>query len=114
MPAKIHKAPPHLAAETAAWWLHVHAEFSLEQHHVRLLTLAAEAWDRCGQARALIDADGPVTVTPDGGLMAHPAVAIERDARLAFARVLRELDLDATAPPERARPPGLHSNRRGT
>jgi len=112
MPAKIHKAPPHLAAETAAWWLHVHADFDLEPHHTRLLTLACEAYDRCGQARAIIDKDGPVTVTADGAMKAHPAVAIERDARLAFARLLRELDLDTEPPAERARPPGLRSNRR--
>jgi len=112
MPAKTIKAPPHLAAETADWWLHVCGEFDLEQHHTRLLTLACEAFDRCGQARALIDADGPVTVTPDGAMKAHPAVAIERDARLAFARLLRELDLDTGPPPERARPPALRSNRR--
>jgi len=74
--------------------------------------LAAESFDRCQQARELIDRDGLVVVTADGGLKQHPAVSIERDSRLAFARLLRELDLDATAPPERARPPGLHSNRR--
>jgi phage terminase small subunit len=112
MPAKTAKAPAHLTPETAGWWLHVHAEFDLEMHHTRLLTLACEAFDRCGQARALIDADGPVTVTPDGGMKAHPAVAIERDARLAFARLLRELDLDTKPPSERARPPSLRSNRR--
>ena len=112
MPAKTTKAPAHLTPETAAWWLHVHADFDLEMHHTRLLTLACEAFDRCGQARAIIDADGPVTRTPDGGMKAHPAVAIERDARLAFARLLRELDLDTESPTERARPPGLRSNRR--
>jgi len=53
MPSKTIKAPAHLAPETAAWWSHVHAEFSLEPHHSRLLTLACEAWDRCGQARRL-------------------------------------------------------------
>jgi len=112
MPAKTVKAPAHLTAETGAWFCHVCGEFDLEQHHVRLLTLAAEAFDRCQQAREIIDKDGPICTTADGGLKAHPCIGIERDSRLAFARLLRELDLDATAPPERARPPGLHSNRR--
>ena len=112
MPAKKLKAPDHLAPDTAAWWLSVHEDYELEPHHVRLLTLAAEAFDRCQQAREAIAAQGMTIPTGDGGLKAHPAVAIERDARLAFARLVRELDLDVEAPSDR-RPPGLRSNRRG-
>jgi P27 family predicted phage terminase small subunit len=113
MPNKTIKAPSHLTAESAEWWRSVHSDYDLEPHHNRLLTLACEAFDRCGQARALIDNEGPVTRTSDGGMKAHPAVAIERDSRLAFARLLRELDLDTEPPAERNRPPALRSNRRG-
>lgn len=112
MPAKKLTAPPHLTDGTASWWLAVQADYSLEPHHVRLLTLACEAYDRTQQAREIIDLDGPVVVT-DGGIKAHPAVAIERDARLAFARLLRELDLDTEPASDRGRPPALRSNRRG-
>jgi len=114
LPPKQLKPPAHLRADTAKWWCAVHTDFALEAHHGKLLTLACEAFDRCQQARELIDRDGPVTGTADGGLKAHPAVAIERDARLAFARLLRELDLDAEPPAERGRPPALRSNRRGS
>jgi len=87
-------------------------DYELQGHHVRLLTLAAEAFDRCDQAREIIAKDGLTIPTGDGGLKAHPAVAIERDARLAFARLIRELDLDTEPPTEARRPPGLRSNRR--
>jgi P27 family predicted phage terminase small subunit len=113
MPAKTLKAPAHRTPETAAWWRSVQEDYAIEPHHAKLLVLACEAFDRCQQARALIDAQGPVVVTSDGGMKAHPAIAIERDARLAFARLLRELDLDTEPAAERARPPALRSNRRG-
>jgi P27 family predicted phage terminase small subunit len=105
-------APAHLTPETAVWWRGVLAEYALEPHHLRLLRLACEAWDRCQQAREILDCDGLTTGTDSGGLKAHPCIGIERDARLAFARLLRELDLDAEPPPDRARPPALRSNRR--
>ena len=104
--------PAHLRPETADWWRSVLADYQLEDHHVRLLHLACEAWDRCQQAREEIDRDGLTIATGDGGLKAHPCVAVERDARLAFARLVRELDLDAGAPSESRRPPSLVSNRR--
>ena len=104
--------PDHLRPQTADWWRSVLTDYDLEDHHVRLLHLACESWDRFQQAREEIDRDGLTIKTGDGGMKAHPAVAIERDARLAFARLVRELDLDAGAPAERSRPPALVSNRR--
>jgi phage terminase small subunit len=86
-------APPHLSADAQKWWRSTAAEYVLEDHHLRLLTEAAVAWDRCQQARAVIDAEG-ITVPGRFGPRSHPAVGIERDARLAFARLMRELDLD--------------------
>ena len=73
--------PAHLAPETAGWWKAVLQEFVLEPHHMRLLRLACEAWDRCQQAREILDRDGPTTGTESGGLKAHPCIGIERDAR---------------------------------
>jgi P27 family predicted phage terminase small subunit len=111
MPKRAYKAPDHLRPDTGNWWVAVHEDYDLEPHHVRLLTLAAEAWDRTQQAREAIAVEGLTIRTGDGGLKAHPAVAIERDSRLAFARIVRELDLDFEGGAER-RPPALRSNRR--
>lgn len=105
------RAPQHLSTESRKWWVEVCTEYELEGHHVRLLTLAAEAFDRCAEARELLKRDGLTCKTDNGGIKAHPATNIERDSRLAFARLVRELDLDVDQPFDR-RPPGLRSNRR--
>jgi P27 family predicted phage terminase small subunit len=105
--------PAHLSDHAKGWWRSVLADYELEPHHLRLLQAAAEAWDRMQQAREAIADHGSITFTDSqGNLKAHPAEAIERNARTAFARLVRELDLDAGAPAERSRPPALHSNRR--
>jgi phage terminase small subunit len=101
----------HLSADAAGWWRSVVHDYELEPHHLRLLQAAAEAWDRMQGARRAIAEHGSLTFTDSSGnLKAHPAEAIERNARTAFARLVRELDLDAEAPAERSRPPALHSN----
>ena len=87
------KAPAHLAPETRKWFAEFVTTYQLEPHHLRLLQLAAEAWDRCQEARAAIARDGLIALTTG---RPHAGVAIERDARLAFARLLRELDLDTS------------------
>jgi phage terminase small subunit len=104
--AKTLNAPRHLRPETRKWWLHHTAEYNLEPHHVRLLTLAAEAWDRATQAREALAEHGIVFEDRFGQPRARPEVAIERDSRVAFARMIRELNLDL-APPEEARLPRL-------
>ena len=107
------KPPPHLRTETAAWFASVLKMFELEQHHVRLLTLAAESWDRAVEAREALATHGLTFNDRFGQPHARPEVAIARDATVAFARLLRELDLDIDAPPPAGtRPPSLRSNRR--
>ena len=103
------RPPRHLRAATRRWWLNVVSDWQLEEHHIRLLTLAGESWDRCAQARELIAAEGLTTQTKTGGARLHPAVRVETDAKLAFARLLRELDLDVAPPAEAKRPPALRS-----
>lgn len=113
--AAMTKTPAHLSPEAAAWWQDVTADYSLEAHHLKLLQAACEAWDTMQAARRALSEHGGLTFTDAGGnIKAHPAVAMQRDARVAFARLLRELDLDvAGAPAEAPRPPAIRSNRRG-
>ena len=108
--------PPHLSASAAEWWRTCVDRFVLEEHHLRLLQLCCEAWDRATQAREELQRDGLTCPARDGGRRPHPAVAIERDARLAVARLVRELDLDTEPAPDvlnNTRPPAIFSNRGG-
>ncbi len=92
------RAPAHLEPATKTWWLSVVATFYLEPHHVRLLTLPGQAWDRGEQARLALKLNGLTYLDRAGLPRARPEVAIERDSRLAFARLIRELGLDVDAP----------------
>lgn len=94
------KAPAHLSASSKRWYREVAGDYDLQSHHLRLLQAAAEAWDRLQEARATLKRDGITTVDRYGAAKAHPCIAIERDARIAFARLLRELDLDAEPLPD--------------
>ncbi|RIK66286.1 MAG: hypothetical protein DCC66_13440 [Planctomycetota bacterium] len=99
MKHKTIEAPEHLRPATAEWWRSVIQDYALEPHHVRLLTLAAEAFDRAMEAREALAAAGSLTYqTARGEPKPRPEVAIERDARIGFARLLRELALDVNAP----------------
>lgn len=105
------KAPAHLAAATAAWWLEVVTAWELDAHHVRLLTLAAESFDRAVQAREILNRRGLTFKDRFGQPKPRPEIAVERDSRTAFARLLRELDLDVDGPRTEARQPTLRRMR---
>ena len=109
MPTPTLKAPKHLKAATRRWWLAVATDWDLEEHHLRLLTLAGESWDRCTQAREQIQVEGLTVATKAGGPRLHPCVRVEQESRIAFARLIRELDLDVTPPAEGRRAPALRS-----
>ena len=98
--------PKHLTASTCRWWASVASEFILDPHHLRILTLAGEAWDRCEQARKAIRKHGITYLDRFDQPKARPEVAIERDSRTAFARMVRELALDVDLPTE-SRPPSV-------
>jgi P27 family predicted phage terminase small subunit len=93
-------APSHLRPATRAWFEAVLAGYVMEEHHVRLLTLAGEAWDRNTEARERLAKDG-LTIEGREGMKVHPCVAIERDARAAFARLVAQLGLDDDTQPKR-------------
>jgi phage terminase small subunit len=99
------RPPEYLAPGTRRWCAAIERTYELEPHHCRLLELLGAAWDRCVEAREILARDGLTFVDRFGAPHAHPATAIERDSRLAVARLLRELQLDVST--EAPRPPGL-------
>ena len=106
--------PPHLSASAAQWWQSTVETYVLQEHHLRLLQLCCEAWDRAQTAREALERDGLTVPGREGGIRPHPCIGIERDARLACARLVRELDLDAEPPvSERFGPAAIFSNRGG-
>jgi phage terminase small subunit len=103
---KARKAPKHLRAVTRAWWLQVVLDYQLEPHHELLLTAACECLDRIAQAQEAVAAEG-LFPTNARGRKLHPALLLERDQKVLFARLLRELSLDIDVP-EAPRPPQIH------
>jgi hypothetical protein len=102
-----------LSDATRRWWLSVVTNYQLEPHHLRLLQLAAEAWDGAQAARAALAEHGTTYADRYGAPRLRPEAALERDHRTAFARLIRELDLDVEAPvSSRVGPPPLRSNRK--
>lgn len=97
------RPPRHLSAESRRLWLQIQADYVLEAHHCAILERACEALDRLLEARAAIEKDGAY-VTGRFGVKAHPGLAVERDSRIAFARLIRELGLDLETPAS-LRPP---------
>jgi P27 family predicted phage terminase small subunit len=104
------KPPKHLRVATSQWWNEVVGEYALDSHHIRLLTKACEAFDRSEQAREALLKHGLTFEDRFGSPHARPECAIERDSRLAFARLVREIGLDVS-PPSDSRPNGLRANR---
>jgi P27 family predicted phage terminase small subunit len=104
MKKRVPTPPYHLSTRCKAWWKSVVRDFELEDHHLHLLRLCAEALDRCEEARAILGEDGITFRDDRGNVRSHPAVQIEKDARIAVARLLRELSLDADAAPDAPRP----------
>ena len=84
-------APKHLQLKTRQWWMDVVKTHKLNEPQRHILTLAGEAWDRSAQARAVLEQDGLTFLDRFGQPRPRPEVTIEKDAKLLFARLMREL-----------------------
>lgn len=99
------RIPKHLSNDAKKLFKYVTESFELEQHHLHLLCLACEALTRAKQARKEIEKYGLTSVDRYGQVKMRPEVQIERDSRISFCRLIRELNLSEE--PEESRPPRL-------
>jgi phage terminase small subunit len=81
------KAPLHPSADSKAFFDYVAAEYQgFDRHHIKLLMLACEAWDRAVEARKGLEQHGLTFVDHHSSRKPSPEIAIEKDSRTAFAR----------------------------
>jgi len=97
--------PKHLKTATKKWMRQILNDFELENHHIKILIQAGEQWDRILQAREQIEKEGPYYKDRFGSPKSHPAIADERNGRVVFSRLIRELNLSELPPDTRL--PGL-------
>ena len=94
MPTESTPVPPeHLSPEAAEWWKKVVAEFPFGSADLEILNQAAATLDRIAEARDAIDRDGSFIEDRYGKPKAHPALGAENQAKVTFARLVRELAL---------------------
>jgi hypothetical protein len=90
--ASVVEAPAHLRDVGASWWRAVREHYKAEDPiEDRLLVLAAEALDRCVEARQVVERDGCTVVDRFGQQKEHPACAVEVANRGSFHRLVAAL-----------------------
>ena len=100
---KVPRAATHLQNDGKKFWKQVLTEFQLQDpHHLKILQSACSCLDRIVQAREEIKKEGPYILDRFEQKKEHPAQKTERDNKVLFARLVRELQLDI--PPEDPRP----------
>src|SRR5262245_64153966 len=92
-PLPLPPPPDHLSPDMQRWWQTENEKFAFDTHQLKILEAACGAWDRMTQARLALAEHG-LTYETDKGVRPRPEIAIERDNRIGFARLLRELHLD--------------------
>jgi hypothetical protein len=91
--------PRHLSAESRDLWASLHERYVFDDHEEKTLRLALEALDRANQARRAIRRLGLTYEDRFGAPHARPEVAIERDARASWLRLMSALELPTEEEP---------------
>ena len=102
------RAPEFLKSDTKRWFNEICKTYELQSHHLKLLVIACQAWDRLTEARESLKRDGLFTKDRYGTLKANPACKIENDSMTQFIKAVRELGFDIDRPADTHRPPRLY------
>jgi phage terminase small subunit len=103
------RPPKELGRAGAANWREVTAEFFIEYYNRPILLAMCQQLDIAHEARKELEKAGLTTIDRFGQTKANPLVEIARQADLAYARLRRELNLEAG--PDETRPPRLPGKR---
>lgn len=104
---KIPNAPKGLSSKSKKFWRDIHQSFEiLEPQDLQLLLSACECLDRISQAQKEIKVSGPYYQDRFGQPKENPGHKTERDNKILFTRLIRELQLDIEPP--QSRPPGRY------
>lgn len=101
MTPDVQKPPPHLSPEARKLYEGYVRGWAFDHAGRTVLMTALEAFDRMRGAQACIRKQGLMVKG-----RTHPAVLVERDARLAMLRALRQLGLDLEPLRDRPGRPG--------
>src|SRR5438552_12288015 len=94
-PASKFTSSLRLGRESAALWRKIVAEFGIEDPAGQtILRTGLEALERLRAAQAEVARDGITVIDRHGQRKAHPALAVERDARTGLLSAFRLLRLD--------------------
>jgi phage terminase small subunit len=85
--------PRHLSHHMKTWVGNIVDRYLIEPEDFVTLVLAAEAWDEAENARSTLVKKGTTFKDRFGSPRNRPEVAQLRDARIAFARLMRQLGL---------------------
>ena len=104
--SKRNKIPKFEFPESRNFYKHISGSWELEQHHLVLLENACHCLDRILSDRKILNEEKRFFVDRYEQPREHPAAISERQNKILFSRILRELNLDAEIT-ETPRPPSL-------
>lgn len=85
--------PRHLSSESRELWRELTDTYDFDPQDLKTLRLALESLDRCNMARRAIRREGMTWTDRLGNVRPRPEVAIERDAKAQWVKLMAALSL---------------------